>query len=282
MIPMTDYIFTRDSAGLPVELLLKKSSKFAKALMRDSIFNTRYQVVEGNNDVILIKNGFYKLETLDGSFFYGFDLNGKLLTGFVLVDSLIYYAMNESDILYNTGKGQGGKYYLLDDTSKFRGIIYALPIIVNGIKYLFDDTGRIISEVAENNFQIKNTKFKVGGNWEYDPVNNIWSYHVLQNNGIVVDYKDGIYPIETQDNRIYYYIFDKEGKMLTGLTNYKGNTYYLIESGALKGSVYIGTLTLNNKTYIFDAAGVMVTADKDIVALTKTEPGESGENRFIP
>ena len=273
-ILLNEYTWTKDAAGLPNGVLLRRSSTLAKALLNSSDHSSRYKIVAGDNDNIVLKNGFYSIQREDGSYFYLLDKDGNIKTGFVNVDKLILSNVNTNTYtIEKIGEADGGKYYLLEESSYKRGQLYNQPITLNGVKYLFDDSGRITSETAEGN-AVAFTGSDKG--WRYDPVNNTWSYYAIDNEGKVNTYRDGAYPIAAADNNTYYYVFDENGLMKTGFVEYNGNTYYLREEGALKGSVYTGTLTLNNKNYIFDASGAMVTA------LSHTEEVNTEENRFIP
>ncbi len=281
-IPYTDYQFIKDG-NAPTGVLLKKSSTLAKALLNSKDYTSRYKVIDGNNDYIMLKNGFYNIQRLDGSYYYLLDIDGNIKTGFVTVGTLMLHRVNaQANKIEKAGESEGGKYYLYEEMNHDRGILYSQPITVNGVKYLFDSAGRVISAngIENNTTQLASTNSnKVVKGWKYDPINNKWSYNDIDSTGRAYSYTNGAFPIVAEDGKTYYYVFDKDGIMMTGLIRYNGNVYYLREKGALTGAVYTGTILLGNKKYIFDETGAMVTP---VSALTHTEEEViTGENRFI-
>ena len=101
------------------------------------------------------------------------------------------------------------------------------PIVVNGITYIFDVFGKVISSFATNVSQ---------GIWEYNPSENKWRYFVPDTDGKITYYKDCMEAILYNGN-VYTYAFDENGYMQVGNFIYKGNAYYAEENGMFKGSV---------------------------------------------
>ena len=128
------------------------------------------------------------------------------------------------------------------ETGLEMGAMRKTPITLNNITYIFDEFGRIIMEIQNI---IDN-----GGTWEYVSDVNKWRYNKLNADGTTTVLKDGSYAIPTLDG-IYYYIFDENGYMKTGLTEYNGQTFYLQEEGLLQGAVYTGDLLRDGKVYSF-------------------------------
>ena len=194
----------------------------------------------------MLRNGFYKLQRADGSYYYNVDDNGKIKVGFVNANPLQRYVANTNK-LEKVGEVRGGKYYLLNTKGINRGVIYILPIVIEGVRYVFDESGRVISETTETKTQ-----------WVYNPKNNKWAYWVTDANGNQSYYKDGAYPIKGAYGQTYYYIFDQEGYMRTGFVEYNGKTYYTAESGIMKGVIMTGNQIINGKKYTFDSSGAMI------------------------
>ena len=128
--------------------------------------------------------------------------------------------------------------------------------------YEFDGQGRIVRETSlDGKTRIDDTTTKTDTSWRYDPANNKWRYYVKDETGNTRYLRSEARGID-YNGQIYYYIFDENGFMKTGLTEFNGDTYYLQEAGPLKGTVYVGTTTLLGKEMTFDGQGKLVKTNE--------------------
>lgn len=212
--------------------------------MRDRDLVTKYAIVdEGMN--IQIKNGLYRISDGIVDAYYAFNENGRMLTGFIVTtENTKTYSINpETQEIQLIGYAGPGKYYLME-TGQYMGAMRTTPITLNNITYIFDPSGKIIMEIQNI---IDN-----GGAWDYKADVNKWTYSKINADGTTTMLKDGAFAIPTLDG-IYYYIFDENGYMKTGLTEYNGQTFYLQEEGLLQGAVYTGDLLKDGKVYSFSS-----------------------------
>ena len=247
-ITLDQYRFLLDGAGSPTGILLKKDSVIGKIITSSMEYTSKFKTIVNYPEYVLLRNGFYNLVRTDGPYYYDVDDAGKIRTGFVNVNPLqLYIANTVTNKLVKVGEARGGKYYLLNTTGINRGIIYTLPIVIGNVRYIFDASGRVISETTETKTQ-----------WVFNPTLAKWSYFSIDENGRQVFYKNGAYPIKGPDGHTYYYIFDEDGYMMTGFVKYNGKTYYTAESGLLKGAVLNGSQVINGKRYNFDSSGALI------------------------
>ncbi|MBR4315223.1 MAG: hypothetical protein IKP66_09965, partial [Lachnospiraceae bacterium] len=223
---------------IPVE------NEIAKALIKNRDLNTKYILVDDGANV-QIKNGLYRITDGILDAYYAFDENGRMLTGFmVTTEDTKTYSINpltqEVELIGYPGPG---KYYLME-AGQYMGGMCTSPITFNNITYIFDQSGKVIME-------IKNIIDNAGA-WEYKADVNKWVYNKIDADGTITMLKDGVFAIPTLDG-IYYYIFDENGYMKTGLTEYNGQTFYLQEEGLLQGAVYTGDLFKDGKVYSFSS-----------------------------
>ena len=219
-------------------------NEVAKALMKDQSMNTKYAVVD-DGLFIQLKNGLYKIADNNLGYYYGFDSNGKMLTGFIHTteDTKMYGINVETQDIIFEGYAEVGKYYLME-TGAEMGMLWNQPITLNNITYIFEVTGKIIEEIQNI--------IDGGGAWVYDEAAAKYKYNIINADGTTTFAKDGVYAIPAI-NGIYYYIFDADGYMKTGVTEHNGKTYYLQETGLLQGTVYTGDIILDNKVYSFSS-----------------------------
>ena len=277
----SDTLWITDANGSKSGLKIKVGSPLAIALMADSKFNSRYMVLADDAAYIRVKGGFFKTWYNGGAYYFGFDELGNLMTGFVITTTgTEHYDLNtETNTMISAGIKPSGKYLLYMEEGTYRGIVWNVPITIQNVLYTFDEGGRVVSEVAvkatvENN--------KVDGSWQYTPTTDSWKYYIKEPNGQVTYYRDGVFPIEYLGQK-YYYAFDKQGNMKTGLLEYQGNTYYMAEEGTFKGAAYVGSVTLSGKEYVFGEGGRLVKGgETKVAALSHTEDVNTAENRFIP
>ena len=247
-IPLQHYRFLLDGTGSPTSIMLRKDSPIGKIMTSATEYSSKYKLITNYPDYIMLRNGFYNLQRADGPYYYNVDDNGKIRVGFVKIDPLqLYVANTKINKLEKIGEVRGGKYYLLNTKGLNRGVIYILPIVVDGVRYVFDESGRVVSESTETQTQ-----------WIYNPKVHKWAYWVTDANGNKSYYKDGAYPIKGAYGQTYYYIFDKDGYMMTGFVEFNGKTYYLAESGVLKGAIMTGNQIINGRKYTFDSSGAMI------------------------
>ena len=263
-IPVQNYEYiwasANDSKGA-IQYFAKvlKTSTLAKALMSSSEYSQYYKDLDQN--YIQIKNGIYSLQYLNQFYNYAFDFDGNMRTGIVsTTDDAKQFILdvNNGNLTQVSTIGKG-KYYFYDGAGELYGVMWNQPITVNNVQYTFDANGKILTEIpVASAVGLSNTSSSV--NWKYDPVSNQWKYASADANGQVTYYQSGAYPIQAEDGNIYYYVFDDSGNMKTGLTEYQGKTYYLREDGPLRGAVWTGKITLNNKEYEFGENGELISA----------------------
>ena len=98
--------------------------------------------------------------------------------------------------------------------------------------------GNLTNNANNGNYQNVN-----GTNWLYDATSGNWKYKSATD----ADYAKGVQSIDGK-----CYIFGDDGVMLTGLVQYNGDYYYLIEEGDSKGQVYTGFINIGGIMYEFD------------------------------
>ena len=147
------------------------------------------------------------------------------------------------------------------------GVLWNQTIEINGILYEFDSNGRIISETQINE--------EDNGMWFYEPETDDWKYLVQTVDGSLTYLMNETAAIPYM-GQVYYYMFDEKGNMRTGFNDVNGKTYYLMESGALKGSIYVGELTVGDTVFTFNTEGVLVeTSHSKVAALDSTQNAAS-------
>ncbi|MBR3288976.1 MAG: hypothetical protein IKI71_04365, partial [Lachnospiraceae bacterium] len=214
----------------------------AQAIIKDKDLNTKYALVDDGSSIQL-KNGVYRISDMLTDYYYAFNDKARMATGFMVTteDTKMYALNQETNKIELVGYAEPGKYYFME-SGPYMGAMCTRPITINNITYIFDGSGRIIME-------IKNIVDNDGA-WYYIPEVNKWVYIRTFPDGTHEGLKDGVYAIPALDG-IYYYIFDEEGYMKTGMTEYNGRTYYLQEIGLLQGTVYTGDLVRDGKVYSF-------------------------------
>ena len=218
------------------------NNEVAQAIMKDQELVTKYALVdEGTN--IQLKNGMYRI--IDGLIdnYYAFDNRGRMITGFITTteDTKMYGINLETQEIEESAYTDQGKYYLYE-SGMHLGAICTEIITIDYVTYIFDEKGKVVMEIQNI---IDN-----GGSWEYNSDTNKWIYNKLNEDGTYTTLKDGAYAIPVL-NGIYYYIFDEDGNMMTGMTKYNGHTFYLQETGLLKGTVYTGDIEIDGNVYTF-------------------------------
>ena len=130
----------------------------------------------------------------------------------------------------------------------------------------------------ENKLNIVHDKVFVGGEWQYMKNNGKWMYYLnVSDNAVESAFPDGdasiyvgmagtdmrgymrngIYQIYWNGSP-YYFRFDENGFMVTGLSEIDGDYYYFEESGVLKGAMRFAPMSIGSKKYIFDVYGRIV------------------------
>ena len=124
----------------------------------------------------------------------------------------------------------------------------------------------------------------VGGEWQYINTNRKWMYYLnapdyaieslfpgeepeiyvaMSGTDMRGYMKNGIYQI-FWNGAPYYFMFDENGFMVTGLKEVDGDYYYFREDGILKGAMQFEPIVVGNKKLIFDIYGRIVR-QQDIV-----------------
>ena len=256
-ISLSEYRWVYDEIGERDGVEIRKDSNLGRIFINSTDFTNHWQAVN-DESYIKLKNGFYLMEYSGGLYYFAFDNNAKMITGFVqTTTSTEHRYIDITTHQFTKSFSQpSAKYFLYSGTGIYRGILWALPIAVNNVVYTFDEQGRVIKEdsISTNGTLLQEN---ICSNWQYNPVTNRWKYYNVDASGRGEYYTNGIYPIvylgETK-----YYSFDSVGNMETGLKQIDGNVYYLQETGDFIGAVYTGAITLNGQTYYFDVQGRMV------------------------
>ena len=260
-----DFEFIR-AESLITGAKIKRDTFLAKTLESSSIYSDLYEYNDADPNYLKLRNGFFKLQNDNGSDFYAFDPNGNLLTGFVYAVNQKYYNFDNANNLASSNSSDSAIYYFNNFPGPAYGTLNSAPVTVDGIYYTFDGQGRLIDgtliSFAENSNE--DVSLPVFGTWEFNPDNRSWYYYRTDDYGNRQYLKDGVYKINVRGEN-YYYMFDENGKMKTGLIKYKGNTYYLQEYGLNQGAVYVGEITIKGVPYVFNEQGIMINSmNKDM------------------
>ena len=238
----TEYTWIYDNKGIKNGLLLKTNSMMGNAMLQSDRTKGCYTLIGDGSYMQIGGGGIYGVYENGGLFYYGFDTMGQLMTGFIetsektkmltINQGVVSFANtgfdeNIVDKIFIENKGKVAKYYLFEGENICKGVLWTTPMVINGVKYLFDNTGCVVSSSDTPITQ---------GIWEYNPVEDKWRYFVPDTEGRATYYKDYKYEIY-HDGQVHSYIFDKNGNMLTGNIEFNGKTYYGQESGEFKGSV---------------------------------------------
>ena len=131
-------------------------------------------------------------------------------------------------------------------------------------------------------FKEKTTKMHeaviIGGEWQYNTNMRKWMYYLdgpehaikslfagddaelymaMSGTDLRGYMRNGIYQIYW-NGAPYYFKFDENGFMVTGLCQIDRDYYYFTEDGILKGAMQFAPMTVGNKKYIFDVYGRIV------------------------
>lgn len=265
-IVKSDYEFIRIESLL-TGVKLKRDTFLAKTLESSSIYSELYEFNSNDPNYLKLKNGFFKLQNDNGNDFYAIDPDGNLLTGFVYAVNQKYYNFDNANNLVSSDSSDAAVYYFNNFPGPAYGTLNSVPVTIDGIYYIFDSQGRLIDGTLLSSIDNPNNddvSLPVFGTWEFNPDNRSWYYYRTDDYGNRQYLKDGVYKINVRGEN-YYYMFDENGKMKTGLIKYKGNTYYLQEYGMNQGAVYVGEITIKGVPYVFNEQGIMISSmNKDM------------------
>ncbi len=200
-----------------------------------NMYNINNYEFEVDESVVYLADGFYQIGWNDEEHIFEFDKNGFMKTGFT--------------------EDRGNIYYLLNTTLN-KGALAKGPVNIGGKIYNFDQNG-ILQKEQES------VRSEAGGTWIYEPVVNKWRYQRNAHGSQSAEFLTGdIYRIygQTDEN---YYMFDGEGYMMTGEVSYKGEKYYLAESGVNEGALVYNKEVNNNVSYLFNQQGKLVAQVKN-------------------
>ena len=216
-----------------------------------------YYYAQNNGALAVNKSAYVDTKLLDGTGWYGFDEEGKLLmTGFVTGGGATYYyadgvrtkgftKIDNAYYIFNINSGkmykdatmwvgannygvEPGMHYFDADGKMF------VPDLEHGVK-------KIVNENGELYFTIDGVKM-TGGLYELDG-----EYYYAQNNGALAVNKSAYVDTKLLDGTGWYG-FDEEGKLLmTGFVTGGGATYYYADGVRTKGFTKI-----DNAYYIFN------------------------------
>lgn len=262
-IPSSDYAFDYNETLSPIHLKVRKTSSLGKCLLNNEYNNSMYKLLDNDSEYIKLINGIYNVEYLGTNIYYAIDANGDIIKGFVATSGQNFLNLTDSNDLNMRKTSDPYIFYCNDSGDKYSGIFWCSPVNFNSFLYSFDDSGRLKSVRRSDSYQ-DNTPV-LTGTWEYNLDIQKWRFSQTDANGTRVYLKNGFYRIKNNDGKSYYYLFDSDGNMRTGLVKYAGNTYYLQESGKYIGARYSGNIIINNIPYTFDADGKMIsTMGKDM------------------
>ena len=130
-----------------------------------------------------LSNGLYKIKNKEGrGYYYLFDSNGLMQTGFKVFN---------------------GKTYYFEETGDNKGAMVYGEKIINGILFKFNADGSLIQE--------NSTLQVVAGFWLYHPQINRWEYYVNGIDGANVKLTNGTFAIKDESNNFTNYDFDEFG-----------------------------------------------------------------------
>ena len=235
-----EYTWIYDDAGRRVGINLNVDSMVGKAMIKSVRTKGAYGLNQDGKTMQLGGGGVYRIYYKGQEMWFGFDKYNRLMTGFVetstktrmltvatdIVTALVNTESIDADKIFIESAGQVGKYYLYEQDGDLRGQLWYQPIVVKGIQYTFDLTGKVISSTDTPIDQ---------GIWEYNPLEDHWKYFVPDNDGKARYYTDTEFNVYYQ-GETYKYIFDSNGYLLTGYFNWRGKDYYGLESGQFKGA----------------------------------------------
>lgn len=146
------------------------------------IVNKEFEVVNIGFKKYL-SNGIYRIIDSSGKgYYYLFDSNGIMQTGF---------------------KTLNGKIYYFEETGENKGAMVQGEKVINGILHKFNPDGSLIIE--NNILQV------VNGLWFYLPSINKWEYYVQGLNGVTVKLTNGTFAIKDETQNFTNYEFDEFG-----------------------------------------------------------------------
>lgn len=200
-----------------------------------NMYNKQNYEFEADESVVYLADGFYQIGWNDQEHIFEFDKNGFMKTGFT--------------------EDKGNIYYLLNTTLN-KGALAKGPVNIGGKIYNFDQNG-ILQKEQES------VRSEAGGTWIYEPTVDKWRYQTNAHGSQTAEFLTGdIYRIygQTDEN---YFMFDGQGYMMTGEVTYKGETYYLEESGVNEGALVYNKEVNNNVSYLFNQQGKLVAQVKN-------------------
>ena len=235
-----EYTWVYDNQGRRTGINLNVDSTIGKAMLKSVRTKGAYGLNQDGKTMQLGGGGIYKIYYRGKEEWFGFDKYNKMITGFVetstktrmltvatdIVSALVNTESIDEDKIFIETAGQVGKYYLYEQDGDLRGQLWYQPIVVKGIQYTFDLTGKVISSTDTPIDQ---------GIWEYNPLEDHWKYFVPDTDGKARYYTDTAFDVYYK-GETYKYIFDESGYLFTGYFTWRGKDYYGLESGQFKGA----------------------------------------------
>ena len=228
-----------------------------------------------NNNNSSIKTGWQKI---DNEWYY-YDTKGKVTTGWQKIDGKWYY-MNSKGVR-QTGwqKIDGQKYYLNSDGIMATGwllldknwyylngsgvMLTGWIMLGNTWYYLNSPSGIMAADTWIDSYYVDSTGAWIEGKTPDDSSSESDSSSIQEPAKWILTgsrwkyrHEDGSYTCNNWEKiNGTWYLFDKDGWMLTGWQTFKGTKYYLNADGAM----VVGWLHLNNNWYYLDGSGAMLT-----------------------
>ena len=213
-----EYTWVYDNQGRRTGINLNVDSTIGKAMLKSVRTKGAYALSQDCKTMQLGGGGIYRIYDKGDEGYYGFDKYNKLMTGFVetsantkmlsvaldSVTGLVGTENVDSDKIFFENKAEAGKYYLYELDGIMHGRLWCQPIVIKGIQYTFDLTGKVISSVDSSIDQ---------GIWEYNPLENHWRYFVPDTDGKARYYKNGTYDIY-YNGHVKKYTFDDNGNVI--------------------------------------------------------------------
>ena len=247
-------VLVRNNDLAITSIKIKKDSVLGKALLASSKYDNIHREINNDPNHMLLVDSFCKVQNGNSEQFFALDKKGNVLKGFVASTRQVYLSLNANNSIVEEVYDRPALYYFYEEPGEYSGILWSAPLILDNILYTFDGQGKLKSAeklVDESDKMVEN------GAWEYTPNGNNWAYYTIDEYGHKNYLKNGLFIIEL-NGKNYSYIFDKSGIMITGLTRYNGNTYYLQEKGDNRGAAYVGEIKIKGISYVFDRNGVMI------------------------
>ena len=150
-----------------------------------------------------LTNGLYFINWRNKNCYYGFDIAGNMLKGFVT---------------------SGGKWYCLAPDGVYEGALTAGTLKYKGVTYQISATGEMLSPIVP----------EPEGTWVYDM--DLGGYRIIKSLNPLT-YVTGLYATYNSNGQIEMYYFNTNGVLQVGQLNINGVVYYAYDFGPNYGKI---------------------------------------------